>query len=160
MAFGSSWHILSGFKEQVQMLESVPTGPLGDAVFNTTRPSIADSTWYLFEVSHEHALCARLIADDQAVPINIPFPALSDFLTSLSPTYRRHNRAVQSYLKKKLVESREKIKAIGPESAVDLADNTLDMMVARETRAEDWMPDNEMMVEVLQCGSETAYRPN
>lgn len=32
-----------------------------------------------------------------------------------------------------------------------MADNTLDMMVAREFRAEDWMPDNEMIDEVLQC---------
>lgn len=55
MAFGSSWHILGGIKEQIQMLESAPTGHLGDAVFRTTRPDIADATWYIFEVSHRSA---------------------------------------------------------------------------------------------------------
>jgi hypothetical protein len=89
--------------------------------------------------------------DQQSLPLTSPFPAISHFFTSLSPSHRRHTRNVQSYLQNRLVESRKKTKSIGPEAAVEMADNTLDMMVAREFRAEDWMPDNEMIDEVLQC---------
>lgn len=41
---------------------------------------------------------------------------------------------------------------MGGDAASELADNTLDMMVARESKADDWMPDNEMLDEVLLCG--------
>ena len=52
MAFGESWGIMRSFREQIlAMGDNIPTGPHGEAVFDTHRPPIAESTWYVFEVS-------------------------------------------------------------------------------------------------------------
>ena len=51
----------------------------------------------------------------------------------------------------KLAASRIKAKQLGAGVAAELADNTLDLMVARELRGEDVMPDDEMKDEIFQC---------
>ncbi len=40
---------------------------------------------------------------------------------------------------------------MGPDVAAEMADNTLDLMVARELKGEDWMLDREMKDELFQC---------
>jgi hypothetical protein len=62
------------------------------------------------------------------------------------------------FLEKRIVEARAKAKVMGTEAAVELADNTLDMMVARELKGEDWMPDNEMKDELFLCESALLVR--
>lgn len=42
---------------------------------------------------------------------------------------------------------------VGADSAADLADNTLDMMVGRELKGDDFMSVNEMRDELYQCQS-------
>jgi len=39
----------------------------------------------------------------------------------------------------------------GADNAADLADNTLDMMVGRELKGDDFMSVNEMRDELYQC---------
>jgi hypothetical protein len=41
----------------------------------------------------------------------------------------------------------------GADNAADLADNTLDMMVGRELKGDDFMSVNEMRDELYQCAS-------
>jgi carbohydrate-selective porin OprB len=42
---------------------------------------------------------------------------------------------------------------LGADNAADLADNTLDMMVGRELKGDDFMSVNEMRDELYQCQS-------
>jgi cytochrome P450 len=65
------------------------------------------------------------------------------------PSYRRDRRLVFEYLDSKLAEARSRAAALG-ESAVELADSTLDMMVAREMRG-DTMKDTELKDEIFLC---------
>jgi cytochrome P450 len=55
------------------------------------------------------------------------------------------------YLKDKLAEARARAKEMGPEVSAEMANNTLDMMVARELKGEDWMSDDEMRDELYLC---------
>jgi cytochrome P450 len=67
----------------------------------------------------------------------------------MRPAYNRHYNLVFGYLATKLAKAREKAQVLG-ESAVEMADNTLDMMVAREARG-DTMSDAEMKDEIFLC---------
>jgi hypothetical protein len=85
------------------------------------------------------------------VPVTSPIPTITHhFITRLSPTYRRHSAQTDGYLKEKLVHARVRAKERG-DAAAEMADNTLDMMVGRELRGEDWMADDEICQEVFQC---------
>lgn len=77
MAFGESWGIVKGFTEQVSGIKEVPTGPMGDAVFKTTRPDIANSTWYMFEASYllVRSLDVILRADSPVSPLDRSLPS-------------------------------------------------------------------------------------
>ena len=79
------------------------------------------------------------------------FPRLQHFWTSLAPTYRRHSSRMSKFLADELAGARVRAKELGADAAVDMADNTLDLMVARELRGEVQMPDKEMKDEVFQC---------
>ena len=46
----------------------------------------------------------------------------------------------------------------GADNAADLADNTLDMMVGRELKGDDFMSVNEMRDELYQCQSLSLIR--
>ena len=81
------------------------------------------------------------------------FPAISHFISRLTPSYRFHSGRLRDYLNEKLRASREKAKFMGFEAANEHADNTLDLMTAKELRGDDTMPDDEMRDEVFQCGS-------
>ena len=81
------------------------------------------------------------------------FPRLQHFWTSLGPAYRKHNKRMSKFLAEGLAEARVKAKELGADAAVDMADNTLDLIVARELRGEIQMPDKEMEDEVFQCES-------
>ena len=48
----------------------------------------------------------------------------------------------------------------GADNAADLADNTLDMMVGRELKGDDFMSVNEMRDELYQCQSLSLIRLN
>jgi len=50
---------------------------------------------------------------------------------------------------------REDTDVLGADAAADLADNTLDMMVSRELKGDDFMSVNEMRDELYQCTSST-----
>ena len=58
-------------------------------------------------------------------------------------------RCITEFLMEKLEASRARAKVLGADAA-EMADNTLDMMTAREVRG-DWMKDTEMTDEVFQC---------
>jgi cytochrome P450 len=142
MAFGATWGILESFMEQIGRLQP-QVGKLGEAVYPVTRPDLAISTLYLFD----------------KLPTETVFPKLYHLYMSSTPKWRKCYRQVSTYLDKKLSDARVKAKAIGVEAAVEQADNTLDMMVAREMKGEDWMPDQEMKDEVYQyllAGTETS----
>jgi len=47
---------------------------------------------------------------------------------------------------------------VGADNAADLADNTLDMMVGRELKGDDFMSVNEMRDELYQCQSPSLSR--
>jgi len=47
---------------------------------------------------------------------------------------------------------------LGADNAADLADNTLDMMVGRELKGDDFMSVNEMRDELYQCQSQSLMR--
>ena len=53
MAFGDSWHIVDHCTTEVNALQrhEVEVGDLGNAVFHTTKPPMAESTWKIFEVA-------------------------------------------------------------------------------------------------------------
>jgi cytochrome P450 len=133
MAFGSNWGILQSFQDQVSTYEP-STGELDEAVFPVKKPEMLQSVMYLFE----------------HLPLKTIFPKTYHFFLSKTPTWRRHNGQLSKYLDEKLRLAREKAKSQGADASVELADNTLDLMVARELRGEDWMPDKEMKDEVYQ----------
>jgi cytochrome P450 len=142
MAFGSNWGILDSFKTQITKYDPA-TGSIEEALFPVEKPEMLQSVMYLFD----------------NIPRNSVFPKITDFFTSKSPTWKRHNRQLHTYLDNKLSIAREKAKLQGAEVSIDLADNTLDLMVARELRGEDWMPDIEMKDEIYQyllAGTETS----
>ena len=78
-------------------------------------------------------------------------PMVSNFITSLKPTYRKHSKLLNEYLRQKTADARLWAKEVGADIAVETATNTLDMMVARELRGEDWMTDEEMRDELYLC---------
>lgn len=107
MAFGESWHIVQEAITQVKSRK--PTiGPLGEAIFDTKRPDLADTAIYLLD----------------SVPIKSSFPDFARFLQRFSPYWRREKKRLDKYLAQKLIESREKMRTKG-ENAIELADNTL-----------------------------------
>lgn len=58
---------------------------------------------------------------------------------------------MSKYLTEKVEASRSKARELGGDVAVEIADNTLDMMTARELKGEDRLPDEEMKDELFQC---------
>ena len=71
----------------------------------------------------------------------------------MKPTYRMHSKRLSDYLVRKTAAARQWAKDLGADAAVETATNTLDMMVARELRGEDWMSDAEMRDELYLCTS-------
>lgn len=47
----------------------------------------------------------------------------------------------------------------GPDNAAEMADNTLDLMVGRELKGDDYMSVGEMRDELYQCEPLTALSP-
>jgi cytochrome P450 len=142
MAFGANWGILESFRQQVK--QSKPsTGPLGEAVFSAIPPPMLASTLYLFNT----------------LPYKSPFPAITAFFTSLSPTWRYHRKQLSTYLDVQLTASRTRAQGMGADIAIENADNTLDLMVARLLKGDEWMPDSEVKDELYQYlvgGTETS----
>jgi hypothetical protein len=64
---------------------------------------------------------------------------------------RAHRVALHTFLGKTISQARAKAQQMGADAAVELADNTLDMMVARELRGDDFMPDEDMRDELVVC---------
>jgi len=62
-----------------------------------------------------------------------------------------HSKRLTDYLVQKTAAARQWAKDLGADAAVETATNTLDMMVARELRGEDWMTDAEMRDELYLC---------
>ena len=87
----------------------------------------------------------------QSLPVRSAVPAVTHFITRLKPSYRAHARTLDSFLDEKIVQSRAWAAQLGGDAAADLADNTLDMMVARELKGDDAMSVSEMKDEVFQC---------
>ncbi|KAK4684370.1 hypothetical protein P7C73_g5809, partial [Tremellales sp. Uapishka_1] len=140
MAFGENWQCVASFQQQVSA-EGCTEGPVGEAVFPHVLPMLGQATWTIFD----------------SIPVLSNFPRIAHFFARQRPTYRRHAALVDRFLDDKIVKARLKAKAIGEEAA-DLADNTLDGLVGRELRGEDWMKDDEMKQEVFQylvAGTET-----
>nr|XP_031860768.1 uncharacterized protein CI109_003812 [Kwoniella shandongensis]KAA5527840.1 hypothetical protein CI109_003812 [Kwoniella shandongensis] len=145
MAFGHPWGVIRQYTHLVRAMDRqrLPVGPLGAIDFKLVAPDLAESTWRIFT----------------SIPLRGPFPRISHFVTRLSASYRRQARLVDQFLDRKLIEARQKAKLLGADSANETADNTLDMMVARELRGEDWMTDEEMKQELFQyllAGTETS----
>ena len=170
MAFGESWGIVRAFHEQLKALvdspSSLPSGKHGEPIFPAVKPEIAESTWYVFEVS-----CAAAVLRRGSPPsggtVSNSLSSHSGFLhrfqTRLSSTSRPTGHIPQdSYCRglflglrrgglRLLYKARAKASQRGVDVANEMADNTLDLMVARELRGEDFMPENEMKDELLQC---------
>lgn len=79
------------------------------------------------------------------------FPKLVHFFRRLRPTYRKHHKQLRGYLTAKRAVASAKAKEMGADAAVEAADNTLDLMIARELRGDDWLPDGELEDEIYQC---------
>ncbi|KAK8847633.1 hypothetical protein IAR55_005492 [Kwoniella newhampshirensis] len=145
MAFGHPWGVIRQYTGVVKTmsLRHLPLDSSGAVEFKLLAPDLAESTWRIFT----------------SIPLRGPFPRLSHFITRLSSSYRRQALLVDRFLDSKLVEAREKARVLGAETAIELADNTLDMMVARELKGDDWMTDTEMKQELFQyllAGTETS----
>jgi hypothetical protein len=128
-------------------MTSVPTGSLGEADFKLHKVPLAESLDYLFEVSHT----PKAQGSRQSIPIQSPVPTVSHFITRLNPAYHKHHRRLHTFLGKAISQARAKAQQMGADAAVELADNTLDMMVARELRGDDFMPDRDMRDELVVC---------
>ena len=107
MAFGETWGIINSYIDQVTQ-QTVQVGPLGEAVFATHRPPLADSAIYLLD----------------SVPIKSSFPSWACFLQRFSSRFQREKGKVDSFLKSKLEEAR-RVNATKGENAVELANNTM-----------------------------------
>jgi hypothetical protein len=51
--------------------------------------------------------------DKKTLPLNTPFPAISHFFTRLTPTYRKHAKILDTFLKTRLKASRERARLMG-----------------------------------------------
>lgn len=79
------------------------------------------------------------------------FPNLVHFFRRLRPAYKKHHKQLRGYLTAKRDAASAKAKEMGADAAVEAADNTLDLMIARELRGDDWLPDGELEDEIYQC---------
>ena len=131
MAFGESWHIIQMAADQVKATEP-NLGQLGEAVFETKRPELADITMYLLD----------------SVPVRSIFPDASRFIQRLSPYWRQQKGTIDRYLEGRLAESRGRMKVLG-DHAVDLADNTLGMPLCLPIP-----PTRDMVLNVRHDGGE------
>jgi hypothetical protein len=147
MAFGTNWRLLKSRQEQIRRMPSVPTGSHGEAEFKLHKVPLAESLDYLFEVSHTPLVCGSR----QSIPVKSPVPTVSHFISRLNPAYHKHHRRLHTFLGKTISQARAKAQQMGADAAVELADNTLDMMVARELRGDDFMPDEDMRDELVVC---------
>lgn len=134
MAFGASWGTCKSYERQVK---STPpqVGPLDEATFTLHPTELHYSMIYLFNSVDNYSA----------------WPWLSNLITSLKPTYRMHAAKLNSYLRDKTHQARKWAESVGADVAVETATNTLDMMVARALRGEDWLAENEMRDELYLC---------
>ncbi|OCF44809.1 hypothetical protein I317_01298 [Kwoniella heveanensis CBS 569] len=164
MAFGQSWGVLQSYIQQVRHkgAGSYVVGERGEAIFRLTVPDLARSTWYMFDVS---VLQRLLFAADlcvfilQVVPVQSPFPQLTHLFSRLTPSYNRHTRRIDDFLTQRVEYAKRKAQALAPELALDVADNTLDLMMARQLDGLQGLSDFETKQELFQyllAGSETS----
>ncbi|KAL7419102.1 hypothetical protein Q5752_005938 [Cryptotrichosporon argae] len=142
ISFGKSWDTSGSAQAQVEARAEWPVGAHGVTDFTVARPPLVDS---IMDVVN-------------SVPISSPFPRLSTFVTTRLPAYRRSWARLRDALTAQIVRARARAADLGAHEAAETADNTLDLMVARELRGDDWMPEDEMRDELLtyvMAGTET-----
>lgn len=79
------------------------------------------------------------------------WPGVVHFFRRIKPAYQKHYSRLYGFFADQIQKARVRAKELGAEAAVEMADNTLDMMVSRELRGEDWMSDKEMQDEMFLC---------
>nr|XP_019046906.1 hypothetical protein I302_03510 [Kwoniella bestiolae CBS 10118]OCF25836.1 hypothetical protein I302_03510 [Kwoniella bestiolae CBS 10118] len=148
LAFGESWNVITSYTGQLESLNSdigndlSNIGSRGEIVFHLNAPDPARTTWYIF----------------QAVPVESPFPALSHFFTRLTPSYRYHTKRMDDFLEQRLAEARHKASNLSCEMASEAADNTFDLLIAKQL-GEGGLSDDEIKQELFQyllAGTETS----
>ncbi|WVQ98298.1 hypothetical protein IAU59_005421 [Kwoniella sp. CBS 9459] len=145
MAFSQSWGVIESYIQQIERegFTRYAKGQRGDVKFSLTVPELAESTWYMFDV----------------VPVQSPFPQLTHLFSRLTPAYNRHTRRIDQFLSARLQNAKRKAKTSAPEVALELADNTLDLMLARQMVGEPGLHDYEIKLELFQyllAGTETS----
>jgi hypothetical protein len=116
MAFGESLGIVTDRTRQVEQRDDWSTGPFNDIRFKTTEPQVAESIMHVFDVGSSflfYIIQVQHKSDSQSLPLMTFFPAISHFFTRLTPSYRRHARVLDGYLKTKLANSRAKARTLG-----------------------------------------------
>ncbi|WVQ69524.1 uncharacterized protein L199_007744 [Kwoniella botswanensis] len=150
MAFDKSWDVVPSYINRLERINAhteggtVEMGDRDEMIFRLEAPDLAKSTWYIFK----------------AVPVQSPFPALTHFFTRLKPSYLYHVKRIDDFLSDRLYEARQRILTTSLEVAWEVADNTLDLLVAkRMQQGDEAMSDDEIKQELLQyllAGTETS----
>jgi hypothetical protein len=79
------------------------------------------------------------------------WPGVVHFFRRIKPAYQKHHKRLYAFFAGRIQKARVRAKELGPDAAVEMADNTLDMVVSRELRGEDWMSDREIQDELFMC---------
>ncbi|WWD00852.1 hypothetical protein V866_007790 [Kwoniella sp. B9012] len=142
MAFGKSWEVVPSYINQLERNNThtdggtLEIGERDEMIFRLEAPDLAKSTWYIFK----------------AVPVQSPFPAFTHFFTRLKPGYMYHVKRIDDFLSGRLYEARHCILSTSHEVGLEVADNTLDLLVAKGMQeGDEAMSDDEIKQELLQC---------
>ncbi|WWD07402.1 hypothetical protein V865_005500 [Kwoniella europaea PYCC6329] len=150
MAFDKSWDVVPSYIDQLERINThtdggtVEIGDRDEMMFRLEAPDLAKSTWYIFK----------------AVPVQSPFPAFTHFFTRLKPSYLYHVKRIDDFLSGKLYEARKCILTTSHEVGLEVADNALDLLVAKGMQeGDEAMSDDGIKQELLQyllAGTETS----
>lgn len=100
-AFGQSLDILDTTTKHANERD-IEVGSLGEAVFCSERPAIAQAAIYLMI---------------ESIPVKASFPELARRLQRLSPYWNKQQRLMQRYLRDQLDASRQRMRAKGDGAA-------------------------------------------
>ncbi|WWC86654.1 uncharacterized protein L201_001531 [Kwoniella dendrophila CBS 6074] len=150
IALGENWNIISGYTSKLSHCTEyssrdavIEDGKRNEIRFRLEAPELAESVWYIFNT----------------VPLQNPFPSLTHYFISLSPTYKKHIKRIENFLKQKIREARSKASRFSPNVAEDMANNTLDLVIAKELGNDHKISDEEIKQELFQyllAGTETS----
>lgn len=84
------------------------------------------------------------------LPMRLAFPNVTSFLTKILLTWRHHRKQLLDNLDGRLAKAKSQPKSMSADAAAEIADNTLNHIVAQEVKGYNQMPAKEVKDELYQ----------